>query len=107
MGRAKIPLNKKIEIKTSLEFGITQRRKKVSTPIDDRNLLRLCKKCRTKSSQILSSELILSNGKYLSARTVRRRLLDMGYKSYQAKKKTLRTLAYKKQRFLFPREHQY
>ncbi|CAM4976400.1 unnamed protein product [Rotaria socialis] len=46
-----------------------QGRKKASTPIDDRNLLRFCKKYRTKSSQILSSELILSNGKHLSART--------------------------------------
>ncbi|CAF4526349.1 unnamed protein product [Rotaria socialis] len=94
MGRVKVPLNKKIEIKALLEFGITQRRiatdlgisknricnvskklkenlllsnapcqgpKKASTPIDDRNLLRLCKKYRTKSSQILSSELMLSN----------------------------------------------
>ncbi|CAF4907448.1 unnamed protein product [Rotaria socialis] len=126
MGRAKVPLNKKIEIKALLEFRITQRRiatdlgenlplpnapdqgrKKASTPIDDRNLLRLCKKYRTKSSQILSSELMLTNGKRLSARTVRRRLLDMGYKSYQAKKKPLRTLAHKKQRFFFAREHQY
>ncbi|CAF5160320.1 unnamed protein product, partial [Rotaria magnacalcarata] len=120
MGRAKVPLNKKIEIKALLEFVITQRRiatdlgvskkcvynvskklkknlplsnapgqgrKKASTPIYDRNLLRLCKKYRTKSSRILSSELMLSNGKHFSARTVRRRLLDMGYKSYQAKKK--------------------
>ncbi|CAM4876624.1 unnamed protein product [Rotaria socialis] len=67
-----------------------QGRKKASTPIDDRNLLQLCKKYRTKSSQILSSELMLSNGKHLSART-----------------KPLRTPAHKKQRFLFAREHQY
>ncbi|CAF1003959.1 unnamed protein product [Rotaria magnacalcarata] len=139
-GRAKVPLNKKIEIKALLEFGITQRRiatdlgvskkcvynvskklkknlplsnapgqgrKKASTPIDDRNFLRLCKKYRTESSRILSSELMLSNGKHFSARTVRRRLLDMGYKSYQAKKKPLRTPGHKKQRLLFAREHQY
>ncbi|CAF4705083.1 unnamed protein product [Rotaria socialis] len=138
MGRVKVPLNKKIEIKALLEFGITQRRiatdlgisknricnvskklkenlllsnapcqgpKKASTPIDDRNLLRLCKKYRTKSSQILSSELMLSNGKYLGARTIRRRLLGIGYKGYQAKRKPSRTSAHKKQRFLFPCEH--
>ncbi|CAF4872642.1 unnamed protein product [Rotaria socialis] len=97
------------KLKKNLPLSNTpdQGRKKASTPIDDRNSLRLCKKYRTKSSQILSSELMLSNGKHLSARTVRRRLLDMSYKSYQAKKKPLRTFAHKKQRFLFAREHQY
>ena len=50
-----------------------QGRKRASTAVEDRNLnlLRLCKKDRTKSSAVLSSELTLSNGKHLSVRTVR------------------------------------
>ena len=143
MGRAKVTINKKIEIKALLDYGISQHRvlllalgvskkcvynvskklkhtilpllmntpgqgrKRASTAVEDRNLLRLCKKDRSKSSEILSSELTLSNDKHLSARTVRRRLLTMGYKSYRAKKKPLRTSAHKKQRLLFAREHQY
>jgi hypothetical protein len=119
MGRVKVALNKKIEIKELLEIGLSQSRvaialsvskrcvfnvskklnenlpltnapgqscKKASASIDDRNLLRLFKKDRTKSSEMLSSELILSNGKHLGAQTVRRHLVDMGYKSYQAKR---------------------
>ena len=43
----------------------------------------------------------------MNAKTVRRRLLTMGYKSYRAKMKLLRTPAHKKQRLLFAREHQY
>ena len=49
----------------------------------------------------------LSNDKHLSARTVRRRLLTMSYKSYRAKKKPLRTPVHKKQRLLFARAYQY
>ncbi|CAF3005278.1 unnamed protein product [Rotaria sp. Silwood2] len=100
-------VSKKLKENLPLLNAPGQDRKKAPTPINDRNLLRLCKKDRTKSSQMLSSELILSNGEHLSARTVRRRLLDMGYKSYQAKKKPLRTPAHKKQRLLFAHEHQY
>ena len=48
-----------------------QGRKRASTAVEDRNLLRLCKKDRTKSSEVLSSELTLSNGKHLNVRTVR------------------------------------
>ena len=98
---------RKLKNNLPLSNTLGQGPKKASTVIDDRNLLRLCKKDRTKSSEILSSELTLSNGIHLSARTVRRRLLTMGYKSYRAKKKPLRTHGHKKQRLLFAREHQY
>jgi transposase len=82
-----------------------QGRKRVSTPTDDRHLLELCKKDRTKSSQQLSSEWILSNGKTLSAVTVRRRLLEAGYASYTAKRKTVRTAAHKRKRLAFANTH--
>ena len=137
IGRAKVTINKKIEIKALLDYGISQRRvttalgvwkkcvskkfknnlslsntpgqgrKRTSTAIENRNLLRLYKKDRTKSSEMLSYELTLSNGKYLNARTVRHRLLTMSYKSYRATKRPLGTPAHKKQRLLFAREHQY
>ena len=84
-----------------------QGHKRASTAAKNRNLLRLCKKDRIRSSETLSSELTLSNSKHLSARTVYCRLLTLGYKSYPAKKKPLRTPACKKQRLLFVREHQY
>ena len=76
---------KKLKQNLPLSNSRGQGRKKVSTTTDDRTLLRLCKQDRTKTSQKLSSELVLSNGKELSVRTIRRRLLDMGYKSYTAK----------------------
>ena len=139
-GRAKVTINKKVEIKVLLDYDISQcrtatvlgvskkcvygvseelknnlslshtpgqGRKRAPTAVGDRNLLRLCKKDRNRSSEILSSELRLSNDKYLSARTGRRRLLTVDYKSYRAKKKPLRIFAHKKRRLLFVREHQY
>ena len=84
-----------------------QGRKMASIPSDDRFLLQLCKKNRAKSSRELSAELVLSNGKRLSAPTVRRRLAAMGYKSYTAKKKPLRKPEQRKQRLSFAKEHQY
>ena len=96
------------EIKTKLVFidSRGQGRKKASTTTDDRNLLRLCKQDRTKTSQKLSSELVLSNGKNLSARTIRRRLFDMGHKSYTAKSKPFRKPEHKNERLSLAREHQ-
>jgi len=84
-----------------------QGRKKASTKRDDQRLLQLCKRDRTKSSQLLSSELVLSNGKHLSARTIRRRLCDMGYNSYVAKRKPLRKPAQRRQRLFFAQTHRH
>ena len=101
MDRAKISLEKNIEIKALLKAGFSQRyigktlsvyetcvwnvakklkqnlplsssrgqqgRKNPSTTTDDRNLLCWCKQNRTKTSQELLFELVLSNGKQLSA----------------------------------------
>ncbi|CAF2093923.1 unnamed protein product [Rotaria magnacalcarata] len=52
-----------------------QGRKKPSTEDDDRQLLYIMKKDRTKSSQMLAAEWILSNDKKLCGSTVRRRLI--------------------------------
>ena len=98
------------------EFGVWQKNlkqnlpfqglKKASTTTDDRNLLRLCKQDRTKTTQESSSELMLSNGKKLSTRTVCRRLLDVRYKSYTAKSKPFREPEHKKEQLSFTKEHQ-
>ena len=82
-----------------------QGRKRLTTPRDDRRLLQLCKADRSKSSRQLSSEFVLSRGKVLSARTIRRRLLDAGYKSYTAKRKPLRNASQKQSRFQFAKDH--
>ena len=89
-------MSKKLKNNLPLSNTSGQARKRTSTAVGDRNLLRLCRKDRSKSSEILSSELTLLNDKHLSARTVRRRLLTMGYKSHRAKKKPLRIAAHKK-----------
>lgn len=139
MGRGKVTLEQKVEIKALLEAGLSQRqaagvvkvskkcvsnvaqklkrnlpltntpgqgRKRKSTEADDRALLRLCKKDRTKSSQQLSADWILSNGDRLSPPTIRRRLVGMGYRSYTAKKKPLRTVQHRKKRLRFAKDHQ-
>ena len=100
-------VSKKLKNNLPLSHTSGRSRKRASTAVEDRNFLRLCKKDRSKSSEILSSELTLSNDKHLGARAVRRRLLTVDYKSYRAKKKPLQTPAHKKQRLLFVREHQY
>ncbi|CAM4941103.1 unnamed protein product [Rotaria socialis] len=56
---------------------------------------------------MLAAEWTLSNGKKLCASTVRRRLISMGYKSYTAKRKPLRTPAQIKKRLTFAKDHQY
>ena len=74
---------------------------------DDNQLVRIMKKDRTKSSQMLAVQWTPSNGKKLCASTVRRRLIGMGYKSYTAKRKPLRKPAQIKQRLIFAKDHQH
>ncbi|CAF1039338.1 unnamed protein product [Brachionus calyciflorus] len=50
-------------------------RPRISTEKDDRNLIRLVKKNRTKPSHVLANQWKLSNGKTASSSLVRRRLL--------------------------------
>ena len=123
MGRAKVPFQKKTEVKGLLQTGVSQLRipqsigvsqkyvsgvakklkenkpltndlgqgrKKESIEAIDRNLVRLCKKDRTESSEILSAEFVLSTSEHLSARTMHRRLLGASYISYTAKRKSSR-----------------
>ena len=78
-----------------------QSRKKTATEAEDRYLLRIMKVDRAKSSQMLAAEWNLSNGKQLCASNVRRRLLDMGYKSYTTKREPLRTPDQIRQRLKF------
>ena len=100
-------VSKKLKGKLPLSNASGQGRKNESTLTDYCQLLRIMKKDRTKSSQMLATEWILSNGKKLTAPSVRRRLLSIGYKSYTVKKKPMRKPAQIKQRLAFAREHQY
>ena len=77
-----------------------------TTTTDDRDLLHLCKQDRTKTSQKLLSEFVLSNGKQFSAQTIRRRLLDIEYKRYPGKSKSFRKSEHKKEQSYFTKEHQ-
>ncbi|CAF2177571.1 unnamed protein product [Rotaria magnacalcarata] len=74
MGRVKVTYDKKSRhqnLKQKLPLSNTpgQGPKKASTPTDDRRLLRIMKKDRTQSSQMLATEWTLSNGKKMSAPT--------------------------------------
>ena len=81
---------KKTKLKLPLDNRPGQGRKKSTTTKEDRYLLTLMKKDRSKSSRELASEWNMTNGKAVSPRTVRRRLLNAGYKSYTKKKKPYR-----------------
>ena len=96
---------KKLKQNLPLSNSHGQEHKKVPTTTDDRNLLRSHEQDRIKTSQELLPELVLSNGKYLSARIIRHRLLDMEYKSYPAKSKQFRKFKHKKERLSFAKEH--
>ena len=76
-------------------------RKRLSTEHEDRRLLQICKAHRTKCSGQLSSEFTLSNGTQLSALTIRRKLLDAGYRSYTVKRKHIRNASQRKLRVQF------
>ena len=100
-------VSKKLKQDLPLSNSVGQGRRKATTPHDDRQLLRIMKKDRTKSSQMLSAEWALLNGQKVSACTVRRRLISMGCKSYTAKRKPLRTPAQIKQRLTFAKDDQH
>ena len=74
-------LKQDLLLSNSFEQGST----KATTPHDNRQLLRIMKQDRTKSSHVLSTKCLLSNGKKVSACTVRHRLISTCYKSYTGK----------------------
>ena len=86
---------KKLKQNLPLSNSCGQGSKRVSTTTDDRNLWRLFKYDQIKTSQELSAELVLSNGKQLNVRIICRCLLDMGYKSYTTKSKLFRKSEHK------------
>ena len=83
-----------------------QGRKKATNSTEDRHLLQIMEKDRTKSSQMLAAEWNLSNGQNLCSSTVHCRLLAMGYKCYTAKRKPIRNPRQIKERLKFAKEHQ-
>ena len=83
-----------------------QDRKKSTTVREDRFLKRAYLAGRRKSSSELAAELRESAKKNLSARTVRRRLLEVGLKGCKARKKPYLSQANKKKRMEFAKKKQ-
>ena len=75
-----------------------QGRKKSTTVKEDRSLKRAFPADRRKSSSELAAELRKGANKNISARTVRRRLLEVGLKGCKARKKPYLSQANKKKR---------
>ena len=80
---------KKLKVDAPLTNAPGQGQKRLSTEHEDGRLLQISKEDRTKSSRLLSSEFTLSNRTQLSPRTIRRRLLNAGYRSYIDKRKPI------------------
>lgn len=80
-------------------------RKRLSTPRDDRALVRSCVRNRRQTSRDLQNEWALSRNVTCSARTVRNRLVEAGLKSHRARKKPFINERHRKARLLFARDH--
>ena len=81
-----------------------QSRKKSTTAWEDRSLKRASLADRRKSSSELAVELREAANKNISARTVRRRLLEVGLKGSKARKKPYLPQANKKKRLEFAKK---
>lgn len=79
--------------------------KRVSTPAQDRILKRLCLSDRRAGSNDLKLAWKEHGGVSASARTVRKRLFDLGLKAYRPRKKPLLTTSMKKKRLAWAKEH--
>jgi transposase len=99
-------IGEKIRLNQPLENRPGQGRPRISSPVDDRQLLRLSKKQRNETSRALSQEWSPLVGQAVSSRTVRRRLVEMGMKSYVQKRKPLKTASQVKKRLAWCAEHQ-
>ena len=82
-----------------------QGRKKLTSHQEDHHLIKLMEKDRCQTNRQLASEWSASNGKSISARTIRRRLFEAGYKSYTTKRKSYRKLQHRFSRLKFARKH--
>lgn len=80
-------------------------RKKITTPREDRFLIRSSLKNRKKTSSELASELSKDRGKKISSRTVRRRLGEVGLKGCKARKKPWLSEKNKKARLEWAKKH--
>ena len=80
-------------------------RKKLTTPRQDRAIIKQSLKDRRKTSKQMARELETDFGIALSSRTVRRRLQQGGLKYCRAKKKPLLTAAARRKRLLWAREN--
>lgn len=82
-----------------------QGRRRLTTPAEDRYLMRICKQNRTASSRMLAGEWSNATGKQISARTVRRRLYNGGLYSYTQKRCPYRNNKQIRKRLEWCRKH--
>ena len=80
-------------------------RKKLTTPRQDRIIIKESLRDRRKTSKQMARELETDFGISLSSRTVRRRLQGSGLKYCRAKKKPLLTAAARRKRLLWAKEN--
>ena len=83
-----------------------QGRKKSTTTREDRSLKRVSLADKRKTSSELAAELREGTNKNISARRVRRRLLEVGLKGYKVRKKPYLSQANKKKRQEFAKNHE-
>ena len=83
-----------------------QGHRKSTTAREDRSLKRVSLADRRKSSSELAAELREGANKHISARTVRKRLLEVGLKGCKARKKPYLSQANKKKRLEFAKNHE-
>lgn len=81
---------KKFKLESTLEVKRRSGRPRITSPREDRILVRKCINSRYSSSKQLANELRLSTGCVVSERTIRRRLLCAGLKSCRPAKKAFR-----------------
>lgn len=80
-------------------------RKRLTTAREDRHIERIAIRERTKSSRDLSSELLERHGVCISARTVRRRLVESGLHGRIARRKPRLTAEHKKKRLQWAQKY--
>ena len=97
---------KRYKVTKSFENRKGQGRKKSTTAREDKSLKRVSLTDRRKSSSELVAELRKGANKNISARTVRRRLLEVGLKGCKTRKKPYLSQANKKKRLEFSKNHE-
>uniref|UniRef100_A0A2A4K502 Tc1-like transposase DDE domain-containing protein n=1 Tax=Heliothis virescens TaxID=7102 RepID=A0A2A4K502_HELVI len=110
-GVSKSAVNK-IKVSLDLDQPITPQRKghcgrkRITTPRTDRKIRDICLENRKKSAGLLT-QIVQESGIMISKRTVQRRLAEEGLTGHRPAKKPRLTVAMKKKRLAWAREHRH